>query len=623
MCGIVGYLDLRNERRADASVLAKMTEKMVHRGPDSSGFFIEENIALGFRRLSIIDLAGGDQPLFNEDKSLVLICNGEIFNYRELRHELELKGHTFGTNSDVEVLLHLYEADGVGCLNKLNGQFAFALFDRRQETLFLARDHFGVNPLYYTIVDDLFIFGSEIKALLEQPLVRREVDLTGLDQIFSFPGLVSPRTMFKNIASLKSGHYITVKNADVQVREYWDLKYPGAGELGYEQPESFYVDKLGELFTRAVKHRLQADVPVGFYLSGGLDSSMIAAAIYQLSPETTRHSFSIGFTDRGISETRYQRLMAAQVNSIHHEIIFDWSEICQRLQAMIYHCECPVKESYNTCSLALSEAARKNGVPVILSGEGADELFAGYVGYRLDQSGLRAAQKYDLETILEEELREKLWGEKGLIYEIDQSAFREIKTALYSAAANELFAEFDCLNFELVNKERLRGKHFIHQRSYLDFKLRLSDHLISDHGDRMALANSVEGRYPFLDIELVEFAREIPPDLKLNEFTEKYILRKVAQTLVPPQISQREKFGFHAPGSPYLLRQNSEWINDLLSYERIKRQGYFNPDAIERLKALYSQANFKLELPFETDLLMIVLTFSIFLDLYSMPNLNC
>lgn len=622
MCGIVGYLDLRNERRADAAVLVKMTEKMVHRGPDSSGFFIEESIALGFRRLSIIDLAGGDQPLFNEDKSLVLICNGEIFNYRELRHELELKGHTFGTNSDVEVLLHLYEADGVGCLSKLNGQFAFALFDRRQKTLFLARDHFGVNPLYYTIVDDLFIFGSEIKALLEHPLVRREVDLTGLDQIFSFPGLVSPRTMFKNIASLKSGHYIKVKNAEVQVREYWDLKYPGAGELGYQQPESFYVERLGELFTRAVRHRLQADVPVGFYLSGGLDSSMIAAAIYQLSPETARHSFSIGFTDRGISETKYQRLMAAQVNSIHHEIIFDWSEICQRLQAMIYHCECPVKESYNTCSLALSEAARKNGVPVILSGEGADELFAGYVGYRLDQSGLRAAQKYDLETILEEELREKLWGEKGIIYEIDQSAFREIKTALYSAAANELFAEFDCLNFELVNKERLRGKHFIHQRSYLDFKLRLSDHLISDHGDRMALANSVEGRYPFLDIELVEFAREIPPDLKLNEFTEKYILRKVAQTLVPPQIIQREKFGFHAPGSPYLLRQNSEWINDLLSYERIRRQGYFNPDAIERLKALYSQANFKLELPFETDLLMIVLTFSIFLDIYGMPNLN-
>lgn len=622
MCGIVGYFDLRNERRTDAEVLAVMTGKMVHRGPDSSGFFIEENIALGFRRLSIIDLAGGDQPLFNEDKSLVLICNGEIFNYRELRHELESKGHIFGTNSDVEVLLHLYEAEGVRCLDKLNGQFAFALFDRKQKMLFLARDHFGVNPLYYTIVDDLFIFGSEIKALLEHPLVRREVDLTGLDQIFSFPGLVSPRTMFKNIASLKSGHCIMVKNGDMQVREYWDLIYPVEGELSYEQPESFYVEKLGELFTRAVRRRLQADVPVGFYLSGGLDSSMIGAVINQLSPETNRHSFSIGFTDRGISETRYQRLMVEHVNSIHHEIIFDWSEICERLQAMIYHCECAVKESYNTCSLALSEAARKNGVPVILSGEGADELFAGYVGYRLDQSGLRSAPKYDLETILEEELREKLWGDKEIIYEIDQSAFREIKTALYSAAANELFAEFDCLNFPLVNKERLREKHFIHQRSYLDLKLRLSDHLISDHGDRMALANSVEGRYPFLDIELVEFAKEIPPDLKLNQFTEKYILRKVAQNLVPAEIIQREKFGFHAPGSPYLLRQKSEWINDLLSYKRIKRQGYFDPDAIERLKTLYSQPNFKLDLPFETDLLMIVLTFGIFLDLYSMPSLN-
>lgn len=622
MCGIVGYFDLRNERRTDADVVAAMTGKMVHRGPDSSGFFIEENIALGFRRLSIIDLAGGDQPLFNEDKSLVLICNGEIYNYRELRHELESKGHIFCTNSDVETLLHLYETDGVHCLDKLNGQFAFALFDRKQKMLFLARDHFGVNPLYYTIVDDLFIFGSEIKALLEHPLVRREVDLTGLDQVFSFPGLVSPRTMFKNIASLKPGHCIIVKNGDVQVREYWDLKYPVEGELSYDQPEDFYVEKLGELFTRAVRRRLQSDVPVGFYLSGGLDSSMIGAAINQLSPETSRHSFSIGFTDRGISETKFQRLMVEHVNSIHHEIIFDWSEICERMRAMIYHCECPVKESYNTCSLALSEAAQKNGVPVILTGEGADELFAGYVGYRLDQSGLRDTQKYDLETILEEELREKLWGDKDIIYEIDQSAFREIKTSLYSAAANELFAEFDCLNFELVNKERLRQTHFIHQRSYLDLKLRLSDHLISDHGDRMALANSVEGRYPFLDVELVEFAKEIPPDLKLNQFTEKYILRKVAQKLVPAEIIQREKFGFHAPGSPYLLRQKCEWINDLLSYERIKRQGYFDPDAIERLKTLYSQPNFKLDLPFETDLLMIVLTFGIFLDLYNMPSLN-
>jgi len=290
---------------------------------------------------------------------------------------------------------------------------------------------------------------------------------------------------------------------------------------------------------------------------------------------------------------------------------------------MIYHSECPVKETYNTCSLALSAAAKANGITVILTGEGADELFAGYVGYRFDQLGNRGrAKSYDLETVLEEEMREKLWGDKDLFYETNHHAHKEIKSALYSEQLNDVFDEFDCLNFPLVNKDRLRGRHFVHQRSYLDFKLRLSDHLISDHGDRMGMANSVEARYPFLDIDLIEFSRHIPPDLKLRGFTEKYVLRKVAEGLVPRSILEREKFGFHAPGSPYLLQQGIEWINDLLSYERIKRQGYFNPDVIERLKKQYSRPDFKLSLPFESDLLIVVLTFGIFLDVFNLPNLN-
>ena len=259
------------------------------------------------------------------------------------------------------------------------------------------------------------------------------------------------------------------------------------------------------------------------------------------------------------------------------------------MSGMIYHCECPVKETYNTCSMALSEAAKKNGVTVVLTGEGADELFAGYVGYRFDRYGLRDSGGYDIETILEEELREKLWGDRALFYETDLIAYREVKTALYSRAANELFNGFECVNFDIVSKERLEGRHPIHQRSYLDFKLRLSDHLISDHGDKMALANSVEGRYPFLDINLVEFSRQVPPDLKLKGFTEKYILKRVAEDLIPQEIINREKFGFHAPGTPYLLNQNLEWVNDMLSYERIKRQGYFNPETIEILKSQYSQ----------------------------------
>ena len=622
MCGFAGLIDTRGERRVDEEVLKRMTSTLTHRGPDSSGYFVDHNIGLGFRRLSIIDLTGGDQPIFNEDGSVVLMCNGEIYNYLELKHTLLEKGHVFRTASDVEVLLHLYEEKGTGLLDQLNGQFAFVIYDIKQNRLLLARDQFGINPLYYTLADGCLIFASEIKAILEHPQVTRKVDLTGLDQIFSFPGLVSPRTAFSNIESLQGGHYLIVQDGVVTEREYWDLDYPNHGDLGYQFSESYYVETLTELFTQSVRYRLQSDVPVGFYLSGGLDSSMIGAMIRRVSPDTTRHSFSIGFTEKAISETKYQQLMARQVASSHHEIIFGWSEILERLPAMIYHCECPVKETYNTCSMALSRAAKDAGVTVVLTGEGADELFAGYVGYRFDQLGLRDAQPFDVDTILEEELREKLWGDRNLFYEIDQYAFRDIKSALYSSGVNELYAGFDCLEHSVVNQSRLQGRHPVHQRSYLDFKLRLSDHLISDHGDRMALANSVEARYPFLDLNLIEFSRQIPPDLKLNNFTEKYILRRVAEDLVPPAVLNREKYGFHAPGSPYLLQQKDPWIQDLLSYERIKRQGYFNPDTVERLKQRYGQPGFRLNLPFESDLLLIVLSFGIFLDVFQLPSLN-
>jgi asparagine synthase (glutamine-hydrolysing) len=622
MCGFAGYINLHGQGRVEEDVLPRMVGKLIHRGPDSYGYFRDDDLNMGFRRLSIVDLAGGDQPLFNEDSSVVLMCNGEIYNYPELKKRLTEKGHRFRTGSDVEVLLHLYEEEGIEFLNQLNGQFAFSLYDRKTKRLFLARDHFGINPLYYTVANGMFIFASEIKALLEHPFVRREVDLTGLDQILSFPGLVSPRTMFKDIKSLKSGHYIEVSDSVARLEEYWDLDYPRADDISYDKPEAYYVDNLREHLERAVGYRLQADVPVGFYLSGGLDSSLIAALIGQVSPGRQRHSFSIGFHDKAMSETKFQQLMAQRVNSVHHEIMFDWPEISQRLSAMLYHCECPVKETYNTCSMALSEAAKGAGISVILTGEGADELFAGYVGYRFDRFRTAGSKRYDLETILEDELREKLWGDKDFFYEKEHYAFKELKGALYSPELMEEFDTFDCLNFELVNKERLRGRHFIHQRSYLDFKLRLSDHLISDHGDKMALANSVEARYPFLDLDLVMFSREIPPNLKLNQYTEKYILKKVAEDFLPQEIINREKYGFIAPGSPYLLQQNIEWINDTLSYERIKRQKYFNPQVIEKLKTQYSQPGFKLNLPFDDDLLIVVLTFGIFLDLFNLPSLN-
>src|ERR1700733_15131878 len=263
MCGIAGYIDMRGESRVDKEVLDRMIRALAHRGPDSEGQFIEHDAGLGFRRLSIIDLKTGDQPLFNEDRSVVLTCNGEIYNYIELRDTLEKGGHQFRTNTDVEVLVHLFEDEGTAFLSRLNGQFAFVVYNVKDKTLFLARDQFGICPLYYTEVAGLFIYASEIKAILEHPMVAREVDLTGLDRVLTLPGAISPRTVFKNIYSVPPGHYVVVKNNDVAVREYWDLEYPRIEEADDGKPEAYYVETLKDLFERSVRYRLQADVPVG------------------------------------------------------------------------------------------------------------------------------------------------------------------------------------------------------------------------------------------------------------------------------------------------------------------------------------------------------------------------
>lgn len=312
MCGLTGWFDLSG-RPVAPEILERMTATLVHRGPDSCGFFQEPGIGLGFRRLSIIDLATGDQPIASEDGNVVVVCDGEIYNYRELAAELAQRGHVFRTSSDVEVLVHLYEESGIHLLDRLNGQFAFALYDRRERRFFLARDRVGVNPLFWTVIDGLLIFGSEIKAILAHPAVPREVDLTGLDQILTFPGLVAPRTVFKGISALESGHFLRAGVSGVEDHEYWDLNYPRIGEQA-ARPERDCVEELRAALAKAVEYRLQADVPVGFYLSGGMDSSLIGALIGEISPGVSRHSFSIVFPDAKISEAHYQRLMARHLS---------------------------------------------------------------------------------------------------------------------------------------------------------------------------------------------------------------------------------------------------------------------------------------------------------------------
>lgn len=594
--------------------ISRMSSTLLHRGPDEQKVVLFDNLALGFCRLSIIGLENGMQPIYNEDESIVVICNGEIFNYIELRDQLKSEGHIFRTQSDVEVIVHLYEEFETEFLNQLNGQFAFVLYDKRRKILFCARDQMGIIPFFYTFVDNTFIFGSEIKAILEYPLVEKNVDMVGLDQIFTFSGLVSPRTMFKNINSLENGHFLIIdQDGRLIKKEYWDLIYPEEGARPHSKSEDYYIERLEDLFTTAIKFRLRSDVASGFYLSGGLDSSMIAMKAHSLAPTIRKEAFSIDFPDAQLSESVYQKIVASQCNSSLNQKVFFHDDVIARLRDSIYHSECPIKETYNTASMALSELVKKKGIKVILSGEGADELFAGYVGYRFDKIREMNIMRHHFGQA-EENIRVKLWGDPSFFYEYDFTELNILKKNLYAEDLGPVFDEINCLNYPVINIHRINKRHRLDKRSYIDYKLRLVDHLVSDHGDRMALANSVEVRYPFLDKNLVEFSTLIPPELKLKDLTEKFILKRMASSFVPRLIIDREKFGFVAPGSPYLIKKNIEFINDTLSFDLIKKQGYFNPYQIEKLKIQYGQDNFNINAPFENDLLIVVLTFGILLD---------
>ncbi|HEX8171692.1 MAG TPA: asparagine synthase (glutamine-hydrolyzing) [Thermoanaerobaculia bacterium] len=608
MCGIAGIFQFDREAPVHAPALAAMTGRLAHRGPDDSGAFTTAGAALGFTRLSIIDLGGGNQPHFSEDGSIVSVCNGEIYNFRELRASLEQRGHRFRSRCDVEVLVHLYEEYGAALVDRLNGQFAFAILDRRKRELLLARDHAGIAPLFYTRTRDALLFASEIKALLVHPDVHPEVHLEGLDQVLTFPGLVAPATMFRGIHALPAGHLLRVREDEVALQEYWDLDYPVE-----PVPSPASIDALDDALRNAVSRRLVADVPVGFYLSGGLDSSLIGSMVHALRPDQRFHSFSIAFADAAIDERRHQRTMARRLETIHHETEFAQADIIERLRDAVWFAEAPLKESYDTCSLALSRLVRDSGLKVVLTGEGADELFAGYVGYRMDETRMRGGED-ELDELLEDELREELWGDPRFFYERDYYRFREVKRELYAPDVAAQLPSFDATRRAPVQLEKLRGRHPMHRRSYIDFKLRLSDHLLADHGDRVAYASSVEARYPFLDRDVIEIARTLPPSLLVRDSVEKFAVREVARRYLPREIAAREKFGFVAPGSPYLLRRRIDWIEDLLAPATIKRQGLFDVAAVERLKAQARRDGAAINTTFETDLLMIVLTMGIFLE---------
>lgn len=632
MCGIAGIFSLDPARPVARASLIAMTRALVHRGPDDEGFYVDGAAGLGFRRLAIVDpRPAGNQPHYSEDRAVVSVCNGEIYNYPALRSELEARGHRLQSRCDVEVLPHLYEEYGDALPARLSGQFALAVYEPGRHRLLLARDPVGICPLFWCEVAGQILFASEIKALLAHPAVPRRVDLAGLDQVLTLPGLVSPRTLFAGIHALPPGQALIVENGRVRTQIYWDLDYPCDPTAPAAAPAD-WEEQLEHLLQQAVERRLQADVPVGFYLSGGLDSSLVAALIHRLRPHDDWHAFSIVFDDTALDERRYQRQMADRIGVRLHQVPFVPDDIERRLRAVVRAAETPLRETYDTCSHALSEAVHAAGCKVVMSGEGADELFAGYVGYRFDMArgaatGTDAADFDDLldaDAWEETRTREQMWGNGTFFYERDYAAFRETKAALYAPDIAARLATFDCTRQPVVDTARLAGRHPLHRRSYVDFKLRIADHLLADHGDRMTFAHSVEGRYPFLDADLIDFVTRLPPALLMQDGREKYPLRRIARQMVPPAIVDREKFAFVAPGSPLLLaraqRGVADWVAALLDPERIRREGYFNPATVGALRAAYLQPDFSLNQTFDIDLMMVILSFQILLEEFQLPN---
>lgn len=600
MCAICGIFNYKSKKQINNTIINNMLKTIKHRGPDGSDVFLSEEIALGFNRLSFLDLEGGMQPVWNEEKTIVMVCNGEIFNFAELRIELLEKGHCFRTKTDVEVILHLYEEYGADFPQYLNGQFAIALYDCQQKLLFLVRDQTGISPLFYTITDGRVIFASEIKAILEYAGIERKLNLKAVDQLMNFPGIVSPVTFFKGIYSLQCGHMMKIKmEGEVQDIEYWDLIYsPEEDDKG----EKYYVEKLRELLKESISRRLVADVPIGFYISGGLDSSVVACYIGKFLLNSY-YSFSAEIGSGELDESRFQNIIKDYVHSTHYSTKVDEEKIWELLGQVIYHAEAAVKESYDVAAYLLSELVSHSPARAVLTGQGSDEFFCGYAGYMVDR--FREMQKAGMSKE-ECEVNERLWGDPYFRYERNHPQISKLHNQIYSKDVREEVRSFSALMESPVNVERLKGLSSQKRRSYIDCKLRLSDHLLGEHGDRMFFSHSVEGRHPFLDRELLNFVAQIPDKYKLNGVNEKYILKKAGEGIVPNEILKRKKFPFQAPGMSSVAALPG--VMGYISDEKIKKYHIFDSGCVEKMKEKYIQKDFKLMGAYEIDYLMIVMT---------------
>ncbi len=599
MCGIAGAVDLTGDREFSQRRLLSMTTAIAHRGPDDEQVHIEPGVALGARRLSIIDLAGGRQPIANEDRSIWVAFNGELFEYPELRKDLLANGHHLATRCDTEAWVHLYEDLGVGMFEKARGQFAVSLWDRNSRTLILGRDRVGICPLYYTMVDGWLLWGSEIKALLASGLVAARPDVKGVDHLFTFFCAGTTRTFFEGISSLPPGHFLTIRDGRVSKHCYWDLDFPDAGQEERLDDPTPLVEELEALLEQSVERRLRSDVPVVSYISGGLDSTVVLGFCSRHRGEPIP-AFTIGLDKAGPDERAHATEAAEMLGSPLTTVAMDRSKIAATFPELVRAAEGPVLDTSCAALLRLAQAVHGQGYKVALTGEGADEALAGYVWYktqairdritgrigptlpRLFRKGLMASVSGRNPKLPPELAIAGTRPAQQDLYEL----ISQSKPQLYSAGMWGLLGDHSPYSDLDVTNDRIKRWAPLNQSLYVGYKVMLAGLLMISKGDRIAMNTSVETRYPFLDDDVIAFCSRIAPEYKLKGRTEKWILRQVAARILPARIANRPKTMFRADMSATFLGPNRPgWVDQLLSPESLRATGYFDPEGVAHQRA--------------------------------------
>ena len=607
MCGIAGFISTKNILPNAQRSLGRMIGSLYHRGPDECGFLYDKKCAMGMSRLSIIDLKSGSQPIHNEDKSLWIVFNGEIFNYPELGAELKSKGHQFYTSSDTETILHCYEEYGLDFVEHLNGQFAIAIWDTKKQRLILARDRVGIRPLFYAHKGEKIIFASEMKAIFAEGSIRPQITEKGLADIFTFWVNIPPQTIFKNIFELPPGHIMITDGKTLNIKRYWSYTFPENGEFT-EKPEKVLKEELRTLLYDAVSIRLRADVPVASYLSGGLDSSIISSLVKKYHNNDLL-TFSVTFKDDKYDERLYQNKISRKIGTRHFSIDVGDSDIANAFSDVIWFSEKPLMRTAPAPLYALSSLVRNTNIKVVLTGEGADEIFGGYNIFKEDKVRRFWARQPNsrCRPLLFYRLYPYVLKPGGALNAFWQAFFKkhltETENQYYSHLLrwentshirllfnNRIKNAFDFSEQQerldrYLKPEQMKRWHPLNRAQYIEAALFMNGYLLSSQGDRMMMGHSVEGRFPFLDHRIIEFASHLNPDLKIRVLNEKYFLKNVYDDMLPDEIVNRKKQPYRAPiASVFLTPKTPTLISDLLSEKMIKKYGYFNSIAVERLK---------------------------------------